>query len=198
MWYCRWFFAQPFGRVSEATGSLCLGHRQGGQTFSTQEPHFQMALLCWFRSFGGVRKERNSWLKKAQELNISLAGLLPDPADLLQSQRGPLFRGTWWEEQVCNALAARFHLFCLAADKTPCDTYAPFLEIYPTTDNHLHSVLEQFSVCWSDGVEYFFFSSRRRHTILRNVTGVQTCALPIYQKSFRFSSLLPKLFSFNL
>ena len=113
-----------------------------------------MALLCWFRSFGGVRKERNSWLKKAQELNISLAGLLPDPADLLQSQRGPLFRGTWWEEQVCNALAARFHLLCLAADKTPCDTYAPFLEIYPTTDNHLCSVLEQFSVCWSNGVEY--------------------------------------------
>src|ERR1051325_523514 len=26
---------------------------------------------------------------------------------------------------------------------------------------------------------YFFFSSRRRHTRLRTVTGVQTCALPI-------------------
>jgi len=26
----------------------------------------------------------------------------------------------------------------------------------------------------------FFFSSRRRHTRLRTVTGVQTCALPIY------------------
>ena len=26
-----------------------------------------------------------------------------------------------------------------------------------------------------------FFSSRRRHTRIRNVTGVQTCALPIYQ-----------------
>src|ERR1051325_9872332 len=27
---------------------------------------------------------------------------------------------------------------------------------------------------------FFFFSSRRRHTRLRTVTGVQTCALPIY------------------
>src|SRR6056300_409811 len=32
----------------------------------------------------------------------------------------------------------------------------------------------------------FFFSSRRRHTICLNVTGVQTCALPI--DSFFFSS----------
>jgi len=29
-------------------------------------------------------------------------------------------------------------------------------------------------------VLFFFFSSRRRHTRLRTVTGVQTCALPIY------------------
>src|SRR5213082_3477419 len=27
---------------------------------------------------------------------------------------------------------------------------------------------------------FFFFSSRRRHTILCQVTGVQTCALPIF------------------
>src|ERR1043166_6441558 len=27
---------------------------------------------------------------------------------------------------------------------------------------------------------FFFFSSRRRHTRFRNVTGVQTCALPIW------------------
>src|SRR5881409_52595 len=27
---------------------------------------------------------------------------------------------------------------------------------------------------------FFFFSSRRRHTICETVTGVQTCALPIY------------------
>src|SRR3546814_10622456 len=32
---------------------------------------------------------------------------------------------------------------------------------------------------------YFFFSSRRRHTRCALVTGVQTCALPIY--SFTFS-----------
>src|SRR3546814_17404648 len=29
----------------------------------------------------------------------------------------------------------------------------------------------------------FFFSSRRRHTICALVTGVQTCALPIYARS---------------
>src|SRR6184192_4647377 len=29
---------------------------------------------------------------------------------------------------------------------------------------------------------FFFFSSRRRHTRCRLVTGVQTCALPIYPK----------------
>src|SRR3546814_6793299 len=28
---------------------------------------------------------------------------------------------------------------------------------------------------------FFFFSSRRRHTICALVTGVQTCALPIFQ-----------------
>src|SRR3546814_2819593 len=31
---------------------------------------------------------------------------------------------------------------------------------------------------------YFFFSSRRRHTRCALVTGVQTCALPIYQQQF--------------
>src|ERR1051325_12112377 len=29
----------------------------------------------------------------------------------------------------------------------------------------------------------FFFSSRRRHTRLRTVTGVQTCALPIWREA---------------
>src|SRR3546814_4666138 len=33
----------------------------------------------------------------------------------------------------------------------------------------------------NDGVVIFFFSSRRRHTICALVTGVQTCALPIYR-----------------
>src|SRR3546814_16642704 len=32
---------------------------------------------------------------------------------------------------------------------------------------------------------FFFFSSRRRHTRCALVTGVQTCALPIYKKSVR-------------
>src|SRR3546814_1299621 len=33
---------------------------------------------------------------------------------------------------------------------------------------------------------YFFFSSRRRHTRCALVTGVQTCALPIYPCDARF------------
>ena len=67
MWHCRWFFAQQFVGT-QPTGSLCLGHRQGGQTFSTQEPHFQMALLCWCRSFGGfgIRQDRKCWLKRPE------------------------------------------------------------------------------------------------------------------------------------
>src|SRR5213082_3085874 len=42
-------------------------------------------------------------------------------------------------------------------------------------------------------MEYFFFSSRRRHTRLCQVTGVQTCALPIYTKS-AFSGEGPRIF----
>src|SRR3546814_4256763 len=36
-----------------------------------------------------------------------------------------------------------------------------------------------FAVCILDVVDFFFFSSRRRHTRCALVTGVQTCALPI-------------------
>src|SRR5210317_1093393 len=35
---------------------------------------------------------------------------------------------------------------------------------------------------------FFFFSSRRRHTRFLNVTGVQTCALPIERRSTRLNS----------
>src|SRR3546814_13359325 len=38
--------------------------------------------------------------------------------------------------------------------------------------------LSFLNICF---VFYFFFSSRRRHTRCALVTGVQTCALPIYQ-----------------
>src|SRR3546814_13044932 len=34
--------------------------------------------------------------------------------------------------------------------------------------------------CWRKSVFCFFFSSRRRHTRCALVTGVQTCALPIF------------------
>src|SRR3546814_3504351 len=39
---------------------------------------------------------------------------------------------------------------------------------------------------------YFFFSSRRRHTRCALVTGVQTCALPIYIMPMKTHSLLGK------
>src|SRR3546814_6931952 len=39
------------------------------------------------------------------------------------------------------------------------------------------------SVCLSFMFFVFFFSSRRRHTRCALVTGVQTCALPIYRRS---------------
>lgn len=98
---------------------------------------------------------KTALIRQGLKVNISLEGLLPDPAKLLQSmsKQGPTARGKLWEVQVGNALAARFRLFCMEASNTPSDTYIPFLDIYPTTDNHLSSVLEQFSVCWSSGVE---------------------------------------------
>ena len=43
-----------------------------------------------------------------------------------------------------------------------------------------------FCVCVYFGLFFFFFfSSRRRHTRSGRVTGVQTCALPIYGFLFR-------------
>src|SRR3546814_8010595 len=41
--------------------------------------------------------------------------------------------------------------------------------------------------CWL----CFFFSSRRRHTRCALVTGVQTCALPIYARHVRGAASLP-------
>src|SRR3546814_9604181 len=40
-----------------------------------------------------------------------------------------------------------------------------------------------------DFVCIFFFSSRRRHTICALVTGVQTCALPIYHRGIKAGSI---------
>src|SRR3546814_3924971 len=44
------------------------------------------------------------------------------------------------------------------------------------------------AVC-TDLLLFFFFSSRRRHTRCALVTGVQTCALPIYRWVTRFLPL---------
>src|SRR5881396_4023136 len=40
-------------------------------------------------------------------------------------------------------------------------------------------------------VDFFFFSSRRRHTRWYEVTGVQTCALPICPLAFKEGNALP-------
>src|SRR3546814_9009024 len=49
---------------------------------------------------------------------------------------------------------------------------------------------------------YFFFSSRRRHTRCALVTGVQTCALPIYSEATgltdRFLYIFPAELEFTL
>src|SRR3546814_8507434 len=50
----------------------------------------------------------------------------------------------------------------------------------------LCSILDYFVV--------FFFSSRRRHTRCALVTGVQTCALPIWPASARPAARLPSSF----
>src|SRR3546814_2793647 len=36
----------------------------------------------------------------------------------------------------------------------------------------------------------FFFSSRRRHTRCALVTGVQTCALPIYRRWYEYTGIM--------
>src|SRR3546814_7905995 len=41
------------------------------------------------------------------------------------------------------------------------------------------------SVCYFHSCYFFFFSSRRRHTRCALVTGVQTCALPIFVAAAR-------------
>src|SRR3546814_8035323 len=41
-------------------------------------------------------------------------------------------------------------------------------------------------------IVFFFFSSRRRHTRCALVTGVQTCALPIFMKVFLATTGDPK------
>src|SRR3546814_1122495 len=43
------------------------------------------------------------------------------------------------------------------------------------------------SACVRESIIFFFFSSRRRHTRCALVTGVQTCALPIYGRERRDS-----------
>src|SRR3546814_6407065 len=50
-----------------------------------------------------------------------------------------------------------------------------------------------FVLCCLYYVLLFFFSSRRRHTICALVTGVQTCALPIYSADIDFGLIVQAL-----
>src|SRR3546814_1859036 len=47
------------------------------------------------------------------------------------------------------------------------------------------------ALCFA-GLVVFFFSSRRRHTRCALVTGVQTCALPIWTRHQAYAELTPK------
>src|SRR3546814_3197490 len=47
--------------------------------------------------------------------------------------------------------------------------------------------------CYVSLIMFFFFSSRRRHTRCALVTGVQTCALPISEKSQALAQVAMKL-----
>ena len=86
--------------------------------------------------------------------NIDLKSLLPDPLKMVKSSvRGPLARGVPWEQMVANSLVARFRLYCLQGNSEADSTWVPFLEIYPTKNEHVQKVLEPFHVCWSQGVE---------------------------------------------
>ena len=91
--------------------------------------------------------------KDLEAVKISLEDLLPDGLKLLQKSGGPTARGVPWEKCVANALAARFRLHCMERKSNANNTWVPFLELYPTQDEHLGEVLQPFEACWCDGVD---------------------------------------------
>ena len=125
----------------------------------------------WWCFDQAVRQQLKGELKA---LNIRLDRLLPDSLQLVASNnRGNVARGKPWEELVAHSLAARFHLYCMQRNWTANNTWAPFLEIYPTDNAHLKMVLEPFEVCWKDGVSYpqseASVSDAAGHAIMCNV-----------------------------
>ena len=106
----------------------------------------------WWCKDPEVCKQLN---KSLTAWNIDLNLLVPDAVQLVgSSSGGPTARGVLWEELVAHSLAARFLLYCIQHNLDPSKTWAPFLEIYPTDDQHLRKVLGPFEVCWSKGIEY--------------------------------------------
>src|SRR6056300_717596 len=78
----------------------------------------------------------------------------------------------------------------LQFDKNPSDYFKTdgFMPIQPYLIFKQKTAYEISECDWSSDVcssDPFFFSSRRRHTRFLNVTGVQTCALPIDHKRTR-------------
>ena len=125
----------------------------------------------WWCFDQAVRQQLKGELKA---LNIRLDRLLPDSLQLVASNnRGNVARGKPWEELVAHSLAARFRLYCMQRNCTANNTWAPFLEIYPTDNAHLEKCLEAFEVCWKDGVSYpqseASVSDAAGHAIMCNV-----------------------------
>src|SRR5210317_2501410 len=90
----------------------------------------------------------------------------------------PVIAGDSFEMDAVGALRLSPLRRGLAIDST--------VDIFTFDVPHRHVYGEQCIKFMKDGVnatplptDNFFFSSRRRHTSFLNVTGVQTCALPI-------------------
>ena len=115
----------------------------------------------WWSQDHEVREQLRQELKNFQ---IFLDELLPDPFELVKKP-GDTNKGDIWERCVANALAARYRVHCMKKGLAPSatsPTWVPFLEIYPTEDQHLQTVLKPFEACWCDGVKY----DRKEATVL--------------------------------
>ena len=167
----RWPTADT-GRYSTVPGTSTAWSEifNAGAAFPAANNSVQVPRVWWCFD-QAVRQQLQGELKA---LNIRLDRLLPDSLQLVASNnRGKVARGKPWEELVAHSLAARFHLYCMQRNWTANNTWAPFLEIYPTDNAHLKKCLEPFEVCWKDGVSYpqseASVSDAAGHAILCNV-----------------------------
>src|SRR5210317_2292974 len=100
--------------------------------------------------------------------DLSLLGFLAGQIGrLITISTTPVIAGVSFEMDAVGALRLSPLRRGLAIDST--------VYIFTFYVPHRHVYGEQ----WIKFMKDFFFSSRRRHTRFLNVTGVQTCALPI-------------------